>query len=259
MTIQKKIPPQQTVQGISINEDLTKGPWFIDGCDTIVKLFARRCQELGERTAHREKHFGIWLSYSWNDFFEHARLIGMGLSSLGLRRGEVVSILSEDNKEWLYADFGIQAVGGITSGVYTTDSASQLKYLINDSDSRFLFVENDEQLDKYLEIRNEVPGLVKVIVLEQEGLHDFSDDRVMFLDDLYKAGRVYLKENPHRFEEEIAKSGPGDMAILVYTSGTTGPPKGAIISHDNLMFSLSSGVSSLPSYPTDELVCFLPL
>ncbi len=259
MTVQEKIPAQKTINGLTINADLAKGPYLIDGCDTLPKLFLQRCGELGERTAHREKDFGIWLSYSWNDFLEHARLIGMGLLSLGLKRGEVVSILSEDNKEWIYTDLGVQCVGGVGSGVYTTDSAVQLKYLVNDSDSRFLFVENDEQLDKYLEIAKEVPGLTKVIVYDREGLHDFSDDRVIFIDDLYAIGREFQKANPKRFEEEIARSAPGDTAILVYTSGTTGPPKGAMISHSNMMYSLSVGAENAPTFIDDEQICFLPL
>ena len=259
MTIAEKLPAQQTVHGHSFNADLMKGPYYLDGCNTLVKLFRQRCLELQDKVAHREKDYGIWLSYTWSDFYEHARLIGLGLLSLGLKRGEVVSILSEDNKEWIYTDLGVQSVGGISSGVYTTDSAAQLKYLVNDSDSRFLFVENDEQLDKYLSVRNEMPGLTRVIVCDRDGLHDFSDEKVIFLDDLYALGRAFLKENPNRFDEEIAKSRPDETAILVYTSGTTGPPKGAMISHQNIIVSIIGSVLTLPVKPTDEQVCFLPL
>src|SRR5690606_28935775 len=105
------------------------------------------------------------------------------------------------------------------------------RYLVNDSDSRFLFVENDEQLDKWLSVRGEMPGLEKVIVYDRDGLHGFSDEKVIFLDDLYALGREFLRQHPDRFEEEVARSKPQDTAILVYTSGTTGPPKGAMISH----------------------------
>lgn len=260
MTIAEKIPQQTTLAGVTINADLSKpGPYYFDGCDTLAKLFRQRAEELGERIAHREKDYGIWLSYSWNDFYEHARLIGLGLVSLGLKRGEVVSILSEDNKEWVYADLGIQCVGGIGSGIYTTDAAKQLEYLINDSDSRFLLIENDEQLDKFLEVEANMPGLVKAIVFDRDGLHDFSNDRVIFLDELYAIGRAFLKDNPDRFEEEIARSTPEDTAILVYTSGTTGPPKGAMISHQNIVYSLSTAPATLPVKETDEQVCFLPL
>ncbi|WP_246658728.1 long-chain fatty acid--CoA ligase [Mesorhizobium sp. J18] len=259
MTIARQLPPQQTVGGHSFNADLATGPFYFDGCDTLVKLFRERCRKLGQKVAHREKDYGIWLSYTWDDFYEHARLIGLGLLSLGLKRGEVVSILSEDNKEWIYADLGVQSVGGIASGVYPTDSASQLAYLVNDSDSRFLFVENDEQLDKFLSVQNEMPGLAKVIVFDRDGLFDFSHERVLFLDDLYRIGREFLKENPNRFDEEIARSEPQDTAILVYTSGTTGPPKGAMISHENIIVSIIGGVLTLPVRADDEQVCFLPL
>ena len=259
MTIAEKLPPMQTVRGHSFNQDLQRAPFYFDGCDTLVKLFRQRCQELGPKIAHREKDFGIWLAYSWTDFYEHARLIGLGLIALGLKRGEVVSILSEDNKEWIYSDLGIQSVGGIASGVYTTDSAKQLQYLVTDSDSRFLFVENDEQLDKFLSVRDKMPGLSKVVVFDRDGLHEFADDQVIFLEDLYRTGREFLKENPNRFDEEIAKSQPQDTAILVYTSGTTGPPKGAMISHSNIIASVIGSALTLPVTPDDEQVCFLPL
>ncbi|MFN3548080.1 MAG: AMP-dependent synthetase/ligase [Mesorhizobium sp.] len=260
MTIAERLPQMQTVRGFSFNAQLEgPGPFYFDGCDTLVKLFRQRCLELKSKVAHREKDYGIWLSYTWDDFFEHARLIGLGLLALGLKRGEVVSILSEDNKEWIYTDLGVQSAGGISSGVYTTDSAKQLAYLVNDSDSRFLFVENDEQLDKYLSVKDQMPGLSKVIVYDREGLHDFSDDKVIFLDDLYRIGREFLKANPTRFDEEIAKSDPKDTAILVYTSGTTGPPKGAMISHENIIVSIIGSVLTLPVEDTDEQLCFLPL
>ncbi|MFD0915802.1 AMP-dependent synthetase/ligase [Pseudahrensia aquimaris] len=254
-----EMPAMQDINGIKVNADMAQGPFFIDGYDTLPKLFQARCAELGERTAMREKDFGIWLSFSWNDYYQNAKLVGLGLMSLGLKRGEVVSILSEDNKEWLFADLGTQCVGGIGSGVYTTDSASQLEYLVNDSDSRFLFLENDEQLDKFLEVKDAMPGLTKAIVFDRDGLHDFSDDKVIFIEDLYAMGREFEKANPGRFEEEIAKSKPDDIAILVYTSGTTGMPKGAMISHGNIFHSLSSGMVGAPTYATDEQICFLPL
>ena len=259
MTVAGKIPPQRMHLGHSFNEDLSQGPYFFDGCDTLAKLFRERCNAYGAKIAHREKDYGIWLAYSWTDFYEHARLIGLGLLSLGLKRGEVVSILSEDNKEWIYTDLGVQSVGGISSGVYTTDSAKQLEYLVNDSDSRFLFLENDEQLDKFLSVKETMPGLIKAIVFDREGLHDFADDSVIFLDDLYRMGREFLKQHPDRFDEEIAKSSPKDTAILVYTSGTTGPPKGAMISHENIIVSIIGSAITLPVTEEDEQVCFLPL
>ncbi|MGR3758548.1 AMP-dependent synthetase/ligase [Roseobacteraceae bacterium NS-SX3] len=251
--------PQVELNGISFNAQPGQRPILVDGCDTIVKLFQARCKELGDRTAHREKDMGIWKSYSWTDYWNHAKWIGLGLISLGLKRGEVVSILSEDRKEWLYADMGIQGAGGIASGVYTTDSARQLAYLINDSDSRFLFVEDDEQLDKFLEIEDQVPGLKNVIIFEREGLHDLGHPKCLFIEDLYEAGRRYEEAHPGAFEEEIAKSQPADTALLIYTSGTTGMPKGAMLGHENVLASMEAGARALEVKRSDEQLCFLPL
>ncbi len=253
------VPPSQTMHGIAVNADLTQGPYCIDGFDTLPKLFAARCKEMGEATAHREKDYGIWLSFSWNDFYNASRLIGLGLKSLGFERGEAISVLSEDNKEWLYIDMAALCMGGICSGIYTTDSAQQLDYLVNNSDSKFLFVENDEQLDKYLSVKDKLTDLRKVIVLDDDGLHGFSDPDVIFLADLYDMGRAQLKETPGLYEDEIEKSKPDDTAILIYTSGTTGMPKGAMVSHGNIMYSLSATLENAPTYPEDDIVCFLPL
>ncbi len=250
---------QIEINGVSYNAELGQRPILVDGCDTIPKLFQLRCMGLQDRTAHREKDMGIWKSFSWSDYWDHAKWIGLGLKSLGLQRGEVISILSEDRREWLYTDMGVQGVGGIASGVYTTDAASQLAYLINDSDSRFLFVENDEQLDKYLEIADQVPGLTKVIIYDRDGLHDLEEEKCIFLDELYDLGRSYDAKQPGAFEAEIAQSNPEDTAMLIYTSGTTGMPKGAMLGHENILSSMEAGARALEVKPEDEQLCFLPL
>lgn len=230
----------------------------IDGCNTVAKLWRKKCLERGARIAHREKALGIWQSYSWEHYYQRARAIGVALMELGLQRGQAVSILSEDNKEWLYCDLGIVGAGGIANGVYTTDSAEQLAYLINDSGSAFLFVENDEQLDKYLTVRDQVPTLKKVIVFERKGLRDFSDSMVMFLDELYALGDA-VTDAEARFSAAIDLSQPDDTRMLIYTSGTTGAPKGAMINHRNILFQLSAGERMLEALESDEQLCFLPL
>lgn len=251
--------PQTRINGVSFNATPGQRPVQVDGTDTIVGLFARRCADLGERTAHREKDFGIWKTFSWADYWTHAKWIGMGLRKLGLQRGEVVSILSEDRKEWAWCDLGIQCVGGIASGVYTTDSAAQLAYLVNDSDSRFLILENEEQLDKFLKIEAEIPGLMNVLILEDEGLHDLSHPKCLFLNDLYEIGRKADADEPGAFEAEVGQARPEDTALLIYTSGTTGAPKGAMLSHENIMAAIEAGAHRLPALESDEQLCFLPL
>ncbi|MEL7274091.1 MAG: long-chain fatty acid--CoA ligase [Pseudomonadota bacterium] len=259
MTAHDPNPAQHIVNGVTMSADLSRKPYLIDEVDTLPKLFQARCKELGRRVAHREKDLGIWRSFSWNDFYSNAKWIGLGLHKLGLQRGDVISILSEDNKEWLYTDLAAQCMGAIGSGIYTTDSASQLQYLVEDSGSKFLFIENDEQLDKYLEVKDAIPTLVKAIVFDRDGLHDFSDETVLFLDELVAMGKAHEKDHPTLFEEQIALSDAEDTAIMVYTSGTTGMPKGAMISHANLFYSLCSSAQGAPVSDTDEQICFLPL
>ena len=230
-----------------------------EGCTTIGTLFRKRAQEHPNRTAHREKDLGIWRAYDWAQYWAHARWVGMGLRALGLGRGEVVSILSEDRKEWLYVDMAVVCMGGITSGVYTTDSASQLSYLVNDSQSRFLFLENDEQLDKWLEARDEMPSLEKVIVLDRDGLREFSDPKVIFFDDLIALGKDAAEREPDVFDAEIDAAEQDGIAMLIYTSGTTGPPKGAMLSHGNMIFQMVAALPVLEVDSEDEQLCFLPL
>jgi long-chain acyl-CoA synthetase len=237
----------------------TYEPVLIEGCDTVIKLFRHRVKQLGDKVAMREKNFGIWETFTWTEYGQKAREIGLGLISLGLKRGDVCSIVSDNNKEWLYCDMGIQGVGGVTSGVYTTDSSAQLKYLMTDSSTRFLFVENEEQLDKFLEVGGEIPNINKVIVFDSKGLHEFQDDRVMMIEDLYKLGRKNDETQPNCWDEEVDKSMPESLMVLVYTSGTTGPPKGAMVSHRNCMYHIETFEKILEINDKDEQLCFLPL
>ena len=234
-------------------------PIIIDGCDTIPKLFRKRIVQFGDTVAHREKDLGIWRSYTWNDYGQKAREIGMGLVSLGLEKGERVSILSENNKEWIYADLGVICAGGVCSGVYTTDSAKQLEYLINDSDTKYLLVENEEQLDKILDVRENTPGLRKIIILDMDGLREFDDEQVISLDELYDRGRIYCDQHPEEWDQRIDGARQEDLMILIYTSGTTGPPKGAMISHKNIMFQMQNVSNYLDIGRDEEQLSFLPL
>ena len=235
-----------------------KGILF-DGCDTLPGLFRKRYTEGAGKVAMREKDLGIWRAITWAEYGETARLVGQGLMAMGLARGDVVSILSETNKEWMFADLGAICAGASSSGVYTTDSAKQLEYIVNDSRSAFLFVENEEQLDKYLRVRDGVPTLKKVIVMDLEGLRDFEDPMTMSWDDLLELGREFGRENPAEWDRRIDGSTPDDTPILVYTSGTTGPPKGAMISNRNIIFQVSNGNTMLNFREGDNQLAFLPL
>ncbi|MBV8393216.1 MAG: AMP-binding protein [Alphaproteobacteria bacterium] len=231
----------------------------VEGCDTIPKLFWHQVLARGARTALREKDLGIWRSTSWTQYGERARFAGMGLVKLGLGRGDVVSVLAETVPEWLYADMGTMGAGGVTNGIYPTDSAKQVEYILSDSRSRFLFVEDEEQLDKFLEVRERCPNVVKAFVFDMEGLADFADPQVMSFDDLLELGRAHDAANPGLWEELIAASEPEQLALLVYTSGTTGPPKGAMLAHRNVIFQIMTAESFIPLQDGGEQLAFLPL
>ena len=178
----------------------------IDGCDTTPRLFRSRCDELGTIIAMREKEFGIWHSFSWSDYYDKAKCIGIALMALGFEPGQVASILSENNKEWLFVDMATMCVGGISNGVYTTDSYSQLKHVCVDSQTRILFVEDEEQLDKFLEIEKELPLVNKVVVFDDDGLKTFSHPKVMFMDELYELGWKNFEKLQNEFEKtEVSK------------------------------------------------------
>ena len=231
----------------------------VEGCDTIPKLFWHQVEARGGRTAFREKDFGIWRATSWRDYGERAKAVGMGLVSFGLSKGQVVSVLAETVPEWLCADMGTMGAGGVTNGIYPTDSAKQVEYILNDSRSRFLFLEDEEQLDKYLEVRDRCPDIVKVFVFDMEGLADFKDPMVMPFDTLLETGRAYDREHPGLWEKLIAGSRPEELALLVYTSGTTGPAKGAMLSHRNVIFQISNADAFVPMLEGGEQLAFLPL
>jgi long-chain acyl-CoA synthetase len=242
-----------------MNAPVLHPPILRDGHATLPGLFRHRVREMGERVAMREKLFGIWKPLSWAEYGRRVRWIGLGLMALGLKRGDVAAILSENCKEWLFADVGIICAGGVSCGIYPTDSANQVEYIVNNSRTRFLFVENEEQLDKFLALRERAPSLEKAIVFDMEGLRDFSDPAVMSIDALYALGAEYEKSHPDAWDRAVEAAAAEDLMILIYTSGTTGPPKGAMISHRNALFQIVANQASLPIEEGDEHLCFLPL
>ncbi len=234
-------------------------PVLIDGCDTLPKLFIKKTAERGDQIAMREKDFGIWQSYTWTDYRERAFEIAWGLLSLGLQRGEVVSIQSEDCREWLWADVGALLAGGVVNGIYPTYQSRQVEHTLSDSRAAVLFAEDEEQLDKYLEIEDKLPHIRHVFVFDWTGLRDFRHDKVAPLDRLFEIGREFGAANAGLIEEIAAEGSGDDLAALVYTSGTTGMPKGAMLSQRYILFQMSIAPDYLRQQPDDELLTYLPL
>jgi long-chain acyl-CoA synthetase len=226
---------------------------------SVARLFWHGVRTRGSQVILRQKSLGIWRAITWTELGRAAREVGMGLAALGFEPGEVASIQSNTNREWLFADLGILGTGGVANGIYPTDAAAQVEYLLADSSSAYVFVEDEEQLDKVLEVRERLLSLRKIIVFDMEGLRDFDDAQVISLEALRALGADYDDKHEGVWEKRVASRQPRDLAVLVYTSGTTGKPKGAMISHRNILATVDGYQDAFPQGPEDERMAFLPL
>ncbi|PWE31569.1 long-chain fatty acid--CoA ligase [Pararhodobacter marinus] len=229
------------------------------GFETPARVFRARVQEWSDLPALRHKHRGLWQSYSWGAYYAKARAFGLALRDLGMARGEVIGVLAENRPEWLFADMGAQCMGYVGNGVYPTASPDQLRYILQDSACRVLVVENQEQLEKALAVRDDCPDLRRILVIEREGLRNLSDPQVGFFDDFLRRGEALAETQAPDFEAAIEAGQGPDLAFLVYTSGTTGAPKGAMISNRNAVFQLNKATEYLDAGLGDKTLSFLPL
>jgi long-chain acyl-CoA synthetase len=224
---------------------------------TLPELFFTQVQRRGGALALRHKVYGIWQRVSWEEYGETVRRVAGGLLASGLAPGERVAILGDNRPEWLYCHLGTMAAGGTTCGIYATSSPEQTRYLLQHSGARFLFLDNEEQLEKVLTVVGETP-VERIVVWDAKGLWGFTDERVTFFEDFAKQGHAFLQTNPGRLEATIAAAAAEDVAMIIYTSGTTGPPKGAMLSHRNILWAIESVSQSLSLEADDDVVSYLP-
>jgi len=227
--------------------------------DTVAKVFWRNAARYSSKVLMRQKEFGIWQTHSWREAAAIVAEISAGLIELGLTSGEVISILANTRREWVWTDLAGLTAGAVVNGIYPTDSPEQVEYLCTDSSTKYLFVEDDEQLDKYLEVRARLPHIRKIIVFDMDGLSKLKDASVTSLDTLRELGRGRLAMAPGLLEGRLKERTPGDLAILVYTSGTTGKPKGAMISNANILANCQATEAAFPGFTSASKMCFLPL
>ena len=222
---------------------------------TLPARLLENADKLGKRTAMREKHRGRWREWTWSEYAERVANVAAGLRELGVEPGDRVAIHAENRPEWVIADLAVQGLGAISMGIYPTSPESEVEYLLGHSGAKVLIAEDEEQLDKALAVRDRLPELAHLVVIDPRGVRvEAKPDLITFAELEGGHGNALA-----RYAESVAALDPAKTAILVYTSGTTGPPKGAMITHANLVASGRTFVEGLGGTPDDEVLSYLPL
>jgi long-chain acyl-CoA synthetase len=237
---------QQT--GVEISEDLT-----------IPKLFYQQAGKYGnDRVAMREKEFGIWRPITWQDYLENVKYLALGLISLGLEDGDKVAMIGDNRPEGLWAEMATLCARGIGVWLFQDCLIDEVKYIIDHSDTKFLFGEGQEEVDKAISIFNECPKLEKIIWDDPKGMRNYEEDYLISLKEVQQLGRELEKEKPDLFEEMVHKGSGEEVALLFYTSGTTALPKGALLSHHNMLTMGQHLMAVDPCKASDDYVSYLP-
>ena len=214
-----------------------------------------------ERIAFRDKKFGIWNEISYKEFWLQVNYVGCALNYFGIGKSDKVAIHSENRPEWLISDIGAQAIGAISVGLYPTNPPAEVKYLLGHSESQILFAEDQEQVDKALEVLQDLPDLKKIIYFEDKGLFRYESEKLMKWEDFLEVGKTEYEKDKEFVNSRIDEIKSEDIALMIYTSGTTGPPKGSMLSHGNLEWvsSIIPEISFTPGIDNPEYLSYLPL
>ena len=228
----------------------------------VPKQFKAIAKRLGSKVAMRHKKYGLWQEVTWKEYYDRSRELASGLYDLGVRKGDFVGIIGENGPEWVFIDMATQMLGATTVGIYATNAWEQVEYVINHAECKILFAEDEEQVDKWLRFRSDTPQLEKVIYWEDKGLTKMNESELMRFDDLMSTGVSSLANNTAAIDELTNRIEEDDTAILVYTSGTTGNPKGAMLTNKNLLWSANTlyKIDNGNNIRADEeIMSFLPL
>ncbi|PYN74532.1 MAG: long-chain fatty acid--CoA ligase [Candidatus Rokuibacteriota bacterium] len=227
--------------------------------DTFPKLVRLNARRLGNKVAIREKDLGIWQASTWSQYFEEARLIAIGLGSLGFARGERVAIVGDNRPQLYWAVMAVQALGGIPVPIYQDSIEKEMEYIIDHAEARFAVVEDQEQVDKLLGVRARCPYLQHVVYDDPRGMRAYGEPGLVSLAELRELGRKFEVGHPTYFDDEVARGTADDIAIICYTSGTTGTPKGAMLSHRNLIATARNAALFEGLREDEDVLSYLPM
>ncbi len=227
---------------------------------TLPGLLVNNRQKFGDKkVALREKEYGIWQECTWEDYYEHVKNFALGLYSLGFKRRDKLAIIGDNRPEWVWAELAAQSLGGIPLGIYQDSVLTEVIYVIDHSDATIVVAEDQEQCDKILELKEKIPKVVKLIYTDPKGMRHYDDDLLLSFPAVEDLGREKEAIDPQLFEENVRNLSEEDIALIAYTSGTTGFPKGSILTHKN-MLTMAKNLNIVdPKYEDDEFVSFLPL
>jgi len=231
----------------------------IGDAGTLPALLVARAAAHPERVAFRQKDRGIWQPITWATYLDQVRAVAYGLRALGVGRGDRVAVHSENRPEWVYADLATESLGGIVVGIYPTNPASEVGYTLNDSGATVLVAEDQEQVDKALAVIDGCASLRHIVVIDPKGMRDYHHEALLTFDELVATGRAAAATEPDWFDESVAAVRPDDVACIVYTSGTTGPPKGAMLTHRNCLAGARAFVDGFGIDSATTTVSYLPL
>lgn len=225
--------------------------------DTYPKFLLRNSELWGDKVALRRKDFGIWQNYTWKDCYEQVKQLCLGLIQLGLKPADKVSLIGDDEPEGFWAEAAIQGAGGILVAMWSDSIPSEIAYIINHSDSKFVIAEDQEQVDKILEIKKDIPKVQKVIYWDRKGMRKYDDSILMSFDELKGLGKTYGDAHPEIFEQLVTERKGTDIAQMSYTSGTTSLPKGAVITHDAIITSAGRMQKFAPLHQGEDVITTL--
>lgn len=225
---------------------------------TLPQFLLRNASQRPQDVAIREKEKGIWQQWTWRQYLDEVRDLALGLVALGFEAGDKLAILSDNRPQVYWAMVAAQAIRGTPVPLYQDSIGRELEYVIDHADATMVLAEDQEQVDKVLEIKDRLPKLCKVIYDDPKGMRHYDDPLLISFVELQEQGRKLAQERPHLFEELVATGEPDEVALMAYTSGTTGVPKGAMISHTNLISAIEGSLTIEHYQPTDETLAYLP-